>query len=71
MTNESLIGNLHVQTMDEILQHTLYNLEKHCAQCQTDSYYSWTVEAQEKIKQEMISSIKRKRQEQCSERIHK
>lgn len=71
MTNESLIGNLQLQTMDEILRHTRHDLEKHCAQCQTDSYYSWSMEAQEKIKQEMISSIKRKRQEQYSERTHK
>ena len=63
MTNESLIGNLHIHTMDEILQHTPYDLEKHCSQCQTDSYYSWNAEAQEKIKCEMMNSIKRKRQE--------
>lgn len=71
MTNESLIGNLHTQTMDEILQYSLNGLDKYCAQCQTDSYYNWSVEAQEKIKFEMINSIKRKRQEEYPERIHK
>jgi len=61
VTNESLLGDLQRHPVDEILKNIPKNFVKHCANCQTDSYYGWSVEAQEAIKFEMLNAIKKMR----------
>lgn len=61
MTEQSYLGDLQIHTIDEILHRNLEFMEEYCNQCQTDSYYSWTDEAQKAIQADMFQNIIRKR----------
>lgn len=59
MTEDSLLGDMHRNSVPDILSKCHPDLREHCRICETNSYYNWSKEAQEHIKEDMMEEIKK------------
>jgi molybdenum cofactor biosynthesis enzyme MoaA len=61
MSDDSLIGDMSHESVAEILRRRRPNMWKHCATCTTNSYASWTSDAQKLAKKAMFENLKARR----------
>ena len=58
MTNKILLGDIHDKDLNITRwAEQLEKYDEYCAECNTDSYYNWTSEAQNSIMREMLVKI--------------
>lgn len=58
MSDDSLIGDLSVESVEQVLSRTRPAMWKHCANCTTNSYSTWTADAQAEAKQAMLAKLR-------------
>lgn len=62
MTDDCLLGELDSKmSLKDMLDNIPKEMNKYCENCETDSYYSWTDEAQEEMMRNMLNNLKIKR----------
>lgn len=62
MTNEILLGDIHDEELNfDKWLNKLEQYDNYCDKCNTDSYYSWSAEAQNAIIKEMMKRVVKKR----------